>query len=29
MCFCSETEKVHFYLSSEHDAPPVWQIETV
>ena len=21
MCFCSETEKVHFYLSSEHDAP--------
>ena len=21
MCFCSETEKVHFWLASEHDAP--------
>lgn len=20
MCFCSETEKVHFWLMSEHDA---------
>ena len=20
MCFCSETEKVHFWLTSEHDA---------